>query len=334
MPRNADPDRAMDVGPFRPAAWLPWAHAQTVWGSLYAPKPPVQFDRERWDTPDGDFVDVDVVGRGRHDVPWVLHFHGLEGSSQSGYARALMDAVERLGWAGAVYHWRGCSGEPNRLLRAYHSGDTAEVDFAIRTLRARHPVTVLYAVGVSLGGNALLKWLGEQGPAAGAQLARAAAVCAPIDLAAGGNALEQGFARRYANHFLATLRNKALAKIEAHPSWATPTQAQALRKARTLREFDNHFTAPVHGFADTDDYWRRASSKPWLTKITVPTLLLNARDDPFLPEHHLPQPHEVSPAVTCEFPRHGGHVGFVSGSFPGNIGWLPARLLHFLQQGK
>ena len=167
-------------------------------------------------------------------------------------------------------------------------------------------------------------------PAARPLVLRAASVCAPVDLAAGGRALERGFSRLYGRHFLDTLRNKALAKIAAHPDWVGKHVADDLRRARTLYAFDNLYTAPVHGFRDTDDYWARASSKPLLRSIAVPTLLLNPRDDPFLPERFLPVRHELSAAITAEFEHHGGHVGFVAGRFPGNIDWLPQRLLRFL----
>ncbi|MDB5863871.1 MAG: alpha/beta hydrolase, partial [Betaproteobacteria bacterium] len=179
------------------------------------------------------------------------------------------------------------------------------------------------------GGNALLKWLGEQGPAAAALVAGAAAVSAPLDLMAAGDALGRGFNLVYTRAFLATLKRKSIAKLGTHPRIYDPV---LVRAARTLRDFDNVVTAPLHGFSDTDDYWTRSSSKPWLARIAVPTLLVNARNDPFLPEHALPGAHDVSPAVTRDFPHEGGHVGFVSGRFPGNLQWLPRRIIHFLQQ--
>ncbi|HXF80142.1 MAG TPA: hydrolase [Usitatibacter sp.] len=313
---------------FRAPWWLRGPHAQTVYGSLAAPAPQVRLRRERWDTPDGDFVDLDFVD-GPDGAPWLHLFHGLEGSSRSPYARALMAMAARRGWRGSVLHFRGCSGEINRLPRAYHSGDTNEIDWVLRRLRAGVGEAPLYAVGISLGGNALAKWLGESGEDARRTVARAATVCAPFDLMAAGEALGRGFGLVYAHHFLGTLRKTALAKLEQHPGLF---DAGAVRRARTLRDFDNVVTAPLHGFRDTDDYWTRASAKPWLKAIAVPTLLVNARDDPFLPESALPTEREVSPAVKLEFPREGGHVGFVSGPFPGNIDWLPRRIFQFLEQ--
>ncbi len=310
---------------YRAPGWLPNPHLQTVYGSLFAAKPAVSYRRERWETPDGDFVDTDHVD-GLPDRPWVVLFHGLEGSSDSPYARTLMHRVAGRGWRGTVINFRGCSGEPNRLARAYHSGDSAEVDWILNRVRPLANDAPLYATGVSLGGNALLKWLGERGDAARAIVTRTAAVSAPLDLMAAGEALGRGLSLLYAKHFLATMKKRAAAK---HARFPGSFDLERMRRSRTLREFDDVVTAPLHGYRDTDDYWTRASSKPLLGRIRVPTLVLNARDDPFLPEAALPAPGEVSAAITVEFPARGGHVGFVSGPFPGHIGWLPGRLLHF-----
>ena len=270
---------------FNPAPWLANRHLQTLYSALLAPAPNVTFRRERWETPDGDFVDVDFVD-GVAGSPWVHLYHGLEGSSNSPYARMLMSYVARRGWRGSVFHFRGCSGEPNRLPRAYHSGDTDEIDWSMRRVRKLAGKTPLYAAGVSLGGNAFAKWLGERGASACRVVDRAAAISAPLDLMAAGEALGRGFARLYSRHFLGTLKTGALAKLERFPGLYDPT---AVRRARSLRDFDNLVTAPLHGFRDTDDYWTRASAKPHLKGIRVPTLIVNARDDPFLPAR--PAPH-------------------------------------------
>lgn len=279
---------------------------------MLRPPPRVALERERWETPDGDFIDVDFAGdaAGRR----LVIFHGLEGCSDSHYARAIAAQASRRGWRVAIPHWRGCSGEPNRKPRAYHSGDTAEVDWLVRRLKPD------CAIGISLGGNALLKWLGEQGEAA--PLKRAAAVSAPIDLPAAGRALDRGLNRLlYTKHFLATLKPKSLAKLETFPGIY---DAAKVRAARTFREFDDVVTAPLHGFRDVDHYWSEAASGPWLGKIRVPTLLLNARNDPFLPEHALlAAARDAAPCVLLEFPRSGGHVGF-------RHAWLAQRLLDFL----
>jgi uncharacterized protein len=304
--------------------WLPGGHFQTLYATLLAGRGDVGYRRERWETPDGDFLDLDWID-GPRDAPLVAMFHGLEGSSRSHYARALARKLIARGWRGVVVHFRGCSGEPNRLARAYHSGDAAEIDWVLRRLRARSDGSLL-AVGVSLGGNALLNWLGEQGEAARAVLVAAAAASAPMDLRATGDCLGQGFNRLYTGHFLWTLKRKSVEKLARHPGIYDPS---AVLRARNLREFDNVVTAPLHGFRDTDDYWFRASSLPLLRGIRVPTLVINARNDPFIPAHSLPRASDVSPAVILDYPEEGGHVGFVTGPFPGHIDWLPARLFSF-----
>ena len=313
--------------------WLPGGHTQTLYAALAVPRPRVAYRRERWDTPDGDFIDLDWVARDRGlriedrgETPLVVLFHGLEGSSRSHYAVALMAAVRDAGWRGVVAHFRGCSGEPNRFARAYHSGDTQEIDWIVRRFRAQNAATPLFATGVSLGGNVLLKWLGDYGESAAGIVDAAAAISVPLDLMATGNALAQGFNLVYTRNFLATLRTMSLAKLERFPGLY---DANAVRATRTLREFDDLVTAPLHGFKDTDDYWTRASSKPGLKNIRVPTLILNAKNDPLVPAPALPRAGEVSAVVTLEQPEQGGHASFVSGRFPGNLDWLPRRVLEF-----
>ncbi len=301
--------------------WLPGGHLQTIYPAKALSRPAVTYRRERWDAHDGDFIDVDFVD-GAPGKPLVVLFHGLEGSSDSHYARALMAALAARGWSGALPHFRGCSGELNLAPRFYHSGDAGEVDWIVRRLRERTPGK-LYAAGVSLGGNALLRWLGESQHQA--EIVDAAmAVSAPLDLARGGESLGSGFNLIYTRMFLQTLKPKCLAKLEQFPGLF---DRAALLGARDLYEFDNVVTAPLHGYRDTDDYWDRASAKHVLDDITVPTLVLNARNDPFLPGQHLPA--SAARAVTLEYPAHGGHVGFVSGSLPGALDWLPRRILHF-----
>ena len=303
--------------------WLPGGHLQTIYASL-RPPPRVALERERWDTPDGDFIDVDFAGDKSAPRRLVL-FHGLEGCSDSHYARAIAAHAAREGWRVALPHFRGCSGEPNRTPRAYHSGDSAEVDWILKRLGKD-----LCAIGISLGGNALLKWLGERGDDARKLVTRAAAVSAPIDLPAAGHALDQGLNRfLYTRHFLSTLKPKSLAKLERFPGLY---DAGVVRGARGFRDFDNTVTAPLHGFRDVDHYWSEAASGPWLERIRVPTLIVNARNDPFLPEHKLvAATQNAAPCVVLEFPRTGGHAGFVSGPFPGHHGWLSKRLLEFLE---
>ena len=312
--------------PYRAPWWLPGGHVQTLYAYFFARKPHVVYRRERWELPDGDFLDLDWID-GDARKPLLVLFHGLEGSSRGHYARALMGATHDLGWRGVAVNFRGCSGTPNRLPRAYHSGDSTEIGNVLRHLKSFTPDVPLYAAGVSLGANALLKWLGESGMAAQEVICAAAAVSPPLDLAAAGKRLDSGFNRyTYTRHFLQTLRKKTLRKIAVHH---LPISAQALRAARTLYAFDDLYTAPMHGYRDADDYWQRASSKPWLKSITVPTLIVHAHNDPFLSASTFPDAGQISPAITLELPRQGGHVGFVNGPFPGHLTWLPNRLLEF-----
>ena len=313
--------------------WLKWpglagGHAQTIIPALLSYRPRVRYRRERWEsTPggvvDGDFIDVDFVDASDAGAPMVVMFHGLEGSSDSHYALAMMKMLKDRGWAGAVPHFRGCSGEPNRILRAYHSGDAAEIDWILKRIHQENPKRLLYVCGVSLGGNALLVWLASQ---AQSFVKAAAAISAPLNLAASGAALEIGFTQVYTYHFLRTMKKKALLKLTAEPA------RKLIREAKNLHDFDDAYTAPVHGFRDADDYWSRASSQPLLRQIRVPTLILNAKNDPFLPRDSLPGQSDVSEFVTLDQPEEGGHVGFTQGFYPGRNDWLPARLLQFFDE--
>ncbi len=236
----------------------------------------------------------------------------------------MMAALAARGWSGAVPHFRGCSGEPNRAPRFYHSGDAREIDWIVRRLRQRTRAK-FYATGISLGGNALLRWLGESQHQA--EIVDAAcSVSAPLDLARGGDALSSGFNMLYTRMFLRTLKPKCLAKLEQFPGLF---DREAMINARDLYQFDNVVTAPLHGYRNTDDYWDRASAKHVLEDITVPTLVLNAQNDPFLPGIHLPR--KASRHVLLDYPLAGGHVGFAVGAPPGRLDWLPQRLLHFLE---
>jgi len=316
--------------------WLPTAHAQTIVPALFGRKPAVSYRRERWDTPDGDFIDLDWLAHASPDVastaPLFVLFHGLEGSSDSHYARSMMAAAEARGWHGVVPHFRSCSGPLNLLPRFYHLADSAEADWILRRLRERHAGPIV-AAGVSLGGNVLLRWLCERGTDA-AIISAAAAISAPLDVHAGGHAISQGFGMVYTRSFLKSLKKKALAKLAQHPGLY---DRHAVLAARTLHEFDNVVTAPLHGFRDTDHYWSSATTRAHLKHIEVPALVLNARNDPFLPESALPSQAEVSTCVTLDQPNHGGHVGFMTGPFPGRIDWLSQRVFgyleHFLPRG-
>ena len=331
---------ASGLASFRSPWWLPGGHLQTIWAARLAlahQGPAPVFRRERWDTPDGDFIDVDFAFESAPDAearpapppkPMLVLFHGLEGSSTGHYSLAMADEARRRGWAYAVPHFRGCSGELNRAPRAYHSGDFEEIAWILARLRARtHAPPVV--VGISLGGNALMRWAAEAGASA-AQCARAVvSVCSPLDLAAAGEAIDQGFNRQvYARMFLATMKPKALAKLAQHPGLF---DGQRLRAVRTLREFDDVFTGPLHGFAGTDDYWARAAAKPHLPRIRIPALAVNARNDPFIPAHSLPRQGHAGQVELWQ-PAHGGHVGFACGAPPGHLQAMPRAVLDWLSQ--
>jgi uncharacterized protein len=300
---------------YRAPRWLPGGNLQTLWAATAArrhamaggtpdtpggPALPPRFARERWATPDGDFIEVDHLCPMAADPPrHLVLFHGLEGSSRSHYAQAFADVARQRGWAYSVPHFRGCGGELNLGPRAYHSGDYEEIGWILQRLRARSRAPLL-VVGVSLGGNALLRWAQEAGHGASATAACVAAVSSPVDLAAAGRAIDQGFNRLvYTRMFLATMKPKALAKWQQHPGLF---DRDKLAAARTLYEFDDAFTAPLHGYRDTPDYWARASSKPHLARLRIPALVLNARNDPFVPaasqgafpSRVLAMPHAVS----------------------------------------
>lgn len=317
----------MDFASYHSPSWLPGGHAQTLYPLLIKPGD-FHYHRERWETPDGDFIDLDWLDAA-HNAPLIVVFHGLEGGSNSHYATSLMVTLKERGWAGVVAHFRGCSGEPNRLPRAYHSGDSEEVDWILRKLRQQFPTRVILAVGFSLGGNALLKWLGESELMASQVIDAAASVCAPLDLTICGHHLGRGFNQVYTRHFLKTLKAHAREKLARFPGIF---DHRRLANARNLYEFDDAFTAPMHGFLNADDYWQRASAKPFLGGIRLPTLLLQAVNDPFLPPYVLPSIDEVSILVKREYQSQGGHVGFVAGSLPGHLRWLPQRLLCFFDK--
>jgi hypothetical protein len=241
-------------------------------------------------------------------------FHGLEGSSKSPYAQFFGEIAGAYGWDYVVVHFRGCSGEINRRPRAYHSGDEAEIDWILATLGARlRPLQRLLAVGISLGGNALMRWVGAKGQSvrsAGLRLGAAAAISSPLDLAASGQSIDQGLNRwLYARHFLRTMVKRARAKHQQYPGLFN---LAAVERATTLRAFDNAFTAPLHGFADVDDYWKRASAKPVLPSVAIPALIVNACNDPFVPQASLPTKAQVGSHVSIWRPPVGGHVGFPS----------------------
>jgi predicted alpha/beta-fold hydrolase len=320
--------------------WLPGRHLQTLAPALirwpcvtynryiapFLRWPCMTYVREAWTTPDQDFIHVDSVGD-ESSPNWLVLFHGLEGTSRAPYARKLAARALANGWYVAMPHFRGCSGKPNFKLRDYHAGASDEVDWILREFREKHGSPVFVA-GVSLGANALLKWLGETGEAAQDIVRRAVAISAPVNLHTTGLELSRGLSLLYSKLFLRfNLRTKALGKLKRFPGAYDPRRVAA---AASLRDFEDSVTAPVNGFRDANHYYACASAAQFLGGIRVPTLMLNARNDPFLGEHVLHAVQRENPqvpgsALTLEFPSEGGHAGFADGQ-----GWLAKRVLSFL----
>lgn len=315
---------------YRPAWWVPGAHAQTLWGKFG--RRPIELPTriERWTTPDGDFIELLRLDAPL-DRPRLLLLHGLEGTVRSHYVGGLFQTAWARGWAADMLVFRGCGDEPNRAPRFYHSGETADLDFALQRVLEEFTSVPLVLCGVSLGGNVLLKWLGERGADVPSRVRGAAAISVPFDLERGSRHISHGFSRIYERHFLKTLRRKAAAKLVRFPHLFDIARMQS---ARTLYAFDEAVTAPVHGFRDAHDYYFRSSALRFLRDIEVPTLLLSARDDPFLPPAVLDEVSEIAhsnPWLTVEFHERGGHVGFVEGA-----PWRPSyyaerRVGEFLQ---
>ena len=315
---------------YRAPRWLLGGNAQTIWPALFSKRftgeAPI-YRRERWATPDADFIDVDWQGEDGK-APLLVLFHGLEGSSASHYAQAFAHWARHHGWRFVVPHFRGCSGELNLAPRAYHSGDFEEIGWVLQQIRSMHAGPIA-AVGVSLGGNALLRWAEEAGDTAAQTASVVCAVSSPIDLAAGGRAIGEGFNRQvYTRMFLRSMKPKALRKLAQHPGLFS---REKLLAARDLYAFDDVFTAPLHGFTGTDDYWSRGSAKPHLHHIRIPTLVLNARNDPFVPASSLPSARQVGRHVTLWQPPHGGHVGFPGGRWPGHVHTLPEAVMGWIK---
>ena len=320
---------------FRPAWWLTNCHSQTVYPSLFRrPPTPPDYRRERLITGDGDFLDVDFCGNNPHQ-PLVILLHGLTGSSQSGYIKGLQNVLLHSGFRSAALNFRGCSGQSNNLARSYHSGETEDIHFLYQTLRQREPDTPIAAAGFSLGGNVLLKWLGEQGEKL--DLLAAVAVSVPLLLNLCATRLDQGFARLYRRSLLDGLRNYMHIKFKHLQAIGRPEEAEKifnlgdLSTIRSFWQYDDRVVARLHGFEDVHDYYRRSSSRQYLKSIAVPTLIIQARDDPFMTAEVLPDLDELSSRVTLEITERGGHVGFIGGR---NVFrpqyWLEHRIPRYL----
>ncbi|STX28098.1 hydrolase of the alpha/beta-hydrolase fold family [Legionella beliardensis] len=315
---------------FKPAWWLPSAHTQTIYPTL-ARKVKAPVDKiERVELLDGDFVDLAWASNGLPtDAPLVILLHGLGGSMQSPYAGGLMQALNNCGWRAVLMHFRGSSGEPNRLARAYHSGDTMDFDFIVKRLAQAEPHSLKAAIGISLGGNVLLKWLGESGKQD--LLVTAVAVSVPFQLRLVADRINQGFSRVYQNHLLRRLQH-VFGNKRAILTNNLPEALQNIEKWRCFWTFDEHVTAPLHGFANVHDYYRKASSYNYLPNILTPTLIIHAQDDPFMTPEVIPSAEQLPDCVTLELSKKGGHVGFISGNTPGKpIYWLDERIPDYLK---
>jgi hypothetical protein len=311
---------------YRPPWWYRGRHLQTIWGPLFRRRRHPPLRRERWPTPDGDFLDLDWAGAG--PGPIVVILHGLEGSSRSHYAAGLLAEATASGWRGGVLHFRSCSGELNRVPRLYHAGETSDLDWLVGRLIEREPATAIGLIGVSLGGNVALKWLGERGEQAPAQVRGAVAISTPFDLSACARVLDRGVNRRlYTASFLRTMKAKVRAKAHLYNGQLDLTAAL---EARTFELYDRLVTAPLNGFRDERDYWTRASSGPLLGRIRRPCLLINALNDPFVPPASLPGERlSDAPWLETAFVDEGGHAGFLEGPWGGRS-WAEREAVRFL----
>jgi len=338
---------------YTPPFWLAGGHLQTIIPSLFHQGPDIQYHRQRWELADGDFIDVDwtaaeplavtpACSTKKLDVsdvafsrdtecsqPVMVIFHGLEGNSQSQYVKSVLASALAKGWLGVVIHFRGCSGEPNRLPRTYYAGDSAEIELMLARVRARYPLNPLYAVGYSLGGNALLKWLGEFGHSQRLPITKAVAVSAPMDLKASALSIDSGLNRIfYSRMFLNSMRPKALAMAKRFPGLLNE---RSIINANTIQDMDNAVTAVLYGAKSAVDYYHKNAAKPYLNNINLPTLIISAKNDPFMPAKFLPTADEVSASVTLDYQAKGGHVGFFAPRPRQAHGWLAHRIIEFLE---
>ncbi|OGT38713.1 MAG: alpha/beta hydrolase [Gammaproteobacteria bacterium RIFCSPHIGHO2_12_FULL_37_14] len=318
----------MNDNQFKPAWWLPNSHLQTLWPVICRRNiKNLPIERERLDLPDGDFVDLDWIGR-QQAGPLVLILHGLEGSIDSHYAKGMLKTIYQQSWRGVFMHFRGCSGEPNRLPRSYHSGETGDVEQVIKILLNREPDLAIAVVGFSLGGNVLLKWLGETG--INNPLKAAIAISVPFELHKAAARIQKGFSKFYQWYFMKCLRERLSYKFQVKPPHVDPL---LIYKVNSMYEFDDKITAPLHGFSGVSEYYSISSSRQYLRNICVPTLILHAKDDPFMTEDTIPAKHELSSLVQLEVTEAGGHVGFVSGKYPWKPEyWLEKRVPGFLEE--
>ncbi len=319
---------------YRPAWWLPHAHMQTLWSTLKSRGRNINQHRERIATPDGDFLDLDWTGSG--DGPIVIILHGLTGSSDSTYVKGLQRSIDDLGWRTVTLNFRGCSGSPNLTIRSYHSGETEDIAYVYQHVNELEPDTPLMAVGYSLGGNVLLKWLGQNKHLG---LFAAVAVSVPFRLDNCADRMDRGFSKIYQRQLITELKEYLQEKIDYFASLGKVDEAEHLKNIANLNninnfwQFDHLITAPLHGFTSGMDYYQRSSCRQYLAEIQLPTLIIQAKDDPFMTLEGFPKASELSPTTTLELSERGGHVGFVEGDSPVKHGcWLDKRIPEWLVQ--
>ena len=310
---------------FQPIRGAANPHLQTILPRLVRRRVQLEPHWQRLDTPDGDFIDLawSEDPALAQDKPRMVLFHGLEGNFYSPYAHGLLHAWREQGWLGVVMHFRGCSGEPNKQQRIYHSGETEDARFFLNWLRETYGDVPTGAVGVSLGGNMLACYLGEEG--ARCQLKAAVVVSAPLMLEPCAERLERGASRFYQRYLLEQLKLNASRKLAKYPG-TLPVTLQQLKSIKRLREFDDAITSKAHGFADALDYYRRCSGMPLLSQVRIPLLIIHAKDDPFMTPEVIPPLADLPPGVEYQLTEHGGHVGFVSGSLRNPQMWLEQRI--------
>lgn len=325
-----DQIRPVSHTPFQPAWWLKHAHLQTIFAKYLSPKHRLNTEAETIPLPDGDEVQLNWLHSktGCNSTPIVILLHGLAGDINSHYIQAMLAQCNTLGWTAVLLHFRGCNGKPNKLPRAYHSGDTADAALVITEVKRRYPNRPLVAVGYSLGGNVLLKYCGEQ--AKQNPLSAAVAVCPPLSLSACAKRINTGSSKLYQRYLLGRLKHSTLRKLEQFADFPLPLTAQQVQRFSSIEQFDEYYTAPIHGFLNAQDYYQKASGKAFLRHICVPTLIIHAKDDPFLSDDVIPEAGELSPHIHYELTSGGGHVGFVYGSLLKPRFWLNQRIPQFI----
>lgn len=313
---------------FKPAWWLPTGDLQSLWPYFFRKKYPLNTRRERFELIDGDFLDADWVGSDDETLPIVIVLHGLEGSIDSHYTNAILYKIMKTGWRGLIIHFRGCSGQPNRLDHSYHAGQTSDIFNVLSIIKNREPNSKYAAVGYSLGGNVLLKWLGEMHTRT--PLLAAVSVCAPLELKIAADEIQHGRSYYYQQWFIRHMRKSIKNKYKTKKA---PIRIDNIKQWKTFQEFDENITAPLHGFKNALDYYESASSYKHLINIKNPTLIIQSRNDPVVSEKIIPHAEETSEMVKIETHKSGGHLGFVCGKIPGFPKyWLENRIIHFLKQ--